>query len=99
MGIRSTHYFSFLLLAGNEWLNSRPDLLALGTEVWYFSNGIQNGPADLVTKIWVRKLCFDPAGIRTANHIACSLVTVLTSYPGSFLCNSGAVSALKHLNP
>ena len=97
MGSRSTHSFSFFLLTGNEWLTSRPDLLTLGTELRYFSNGIQNGPADLVTRIWAREKRFDPAGIRKADLIASSLVTAMTSYPGSFLCNSGAVSAFKHL--
>jgi len=95
MGSRRTHSFLILPLAENEWLTSRPDLLTPGTELRYLSNGSQNGPADLVTKLWVRERRFDPPGIRTADLIACSLVTVVTSYPGSSLCNSGAINAFK----
>jgi hypothetical protein len=88
MGSRSTHSFSILRLAGNEWITSRPDLLTPGTELRCLSNGNQNGPADMVTKIWVREKYFDPSGIRMADLTVCSLATVLTSCPGSFLCNS-----------
>ena len=44
MGSRSTHSFSILPLAGNEWITSRPDLLTPETELRYLSNGNQNGP-------------------------------------------------------